>query len=761
MEPQNYSYPTDSEPNHILSCPDWKEDLVKYKKERLHIPHKIITVPEVKNPSFKAPTYVEIPKTKRLFSQNKKNKKPSPTMGGSKPPYKLTITGSNITVHQYPKGSPQKSEETQSKVESVVKPVSEVSAIIKEENSRPSLGLKSSILSEAKSSPVVAKSPPPKLSLNIPKSPERNKTRSEWGGKPHGHASPKANVHHQHHSQHSPKTGFHGGGSGHSPKASLKHMSPLMKKVHKAMKQERQRMSCSGRSAPAGVVNKSPRSPVRVGSPFRASSPGRSPYRPESPVASSSTSGFTSGGMSCNTSQLSGASPGLSATPVHTLPGCRSPAQGTSEQQVPSPGSYDSAPSTPDICNMSSEELGYEKVKPKVASPFKHSVTSTANKLAERLGVSIDLKKKPVPSTENPFEKYRKMYKEQVEKQKQEDGVEKVEAKDEVEINDLKENGEVTKKTKKKKKKKDKDRDRDREKEKNKLEKCDSVDKKDFTIDDLKCLPLLAGKCKKNKGKDLDDSISVSSTCSSQKAKKRKHRLLDDSASVASSCSEKSCKKKKKKVPEDNLSLASTSSEPKKSDKSENPKKKKDKMKKNAKKDKVNHVSEKSKKNASKDYDKSGKEVKGNVGEVKTNPKESRKSGNKNGKERSLPSTPTRKERSQPSTPTRATRCKSEAPGTPKTPKGTPKRLTKLGQELRKNVLTPKSKAKKEREKREEEERRKKLVGDRRRKRRSMLDELWSSDGYVAEKRFRKNNDLLADPSELGREERALQVRHN
>ncbi len=39
-----------------------------------------------------------------------------------------------------------------------------------------------------------------------------------------------------------------------------------------------------------------------------------------------------------------------------------------------------------------------------------------------------------------------------------------------------------------------------------------------------------------------------------------------------------------------------------------------------------------------------------------------------------------------------------------------------------------------------------------------MLDELRNSDGYVAEKRFKKHEDLFADPSQLGREERALQV---
>ena len=751
MEPQNYSYPTDSEPNHILSCPDWKEDLVKYKKERLHIPHKIITVPKVTNPSFKAPTYVEIPKTKRLFSQNRKNKRISPTMGGGgKPPYKLTITGSNITVHQYPKGSPQKSEEGQGKVETVVKPVSEVSAIIKEENTRPSLALKSSILSDGKSSTVATKTPPPRLSLNIPKSPERNKTKSEWGGKYHGHASPKATS--IHHGQHSPKTSYHSG-SGHSPKASLKHMSPLMKKVHKAMKQERQRMSCSGRgvNTPGAVVSRSPRSPVRgMGSPFRVSSPGRSPYRPESPVASTSTT------------------QSVSTTPVHALPGSRSPAHGSSEHRAHSPTSQDSAPSTPDIANMSSEELGYEKVKPKVASPFKHSVTSTANKLAERLGVSIDLKKKPIPETENPFEKYRKMYKEQLEKQKQEEGNENelAEVKDEVEETLVKENTETIKKSKKKKKKKDKEREREKEKEKDKLQKSDSLERKDFTIDDLKCLPHLGGKCKKNKGKDQEDCLSLLSTCSSQKAKKRKHKLMDDTASVASSCSNKSGKKKKK-VAKDGSSAPSNSGEHGINGEAENPNKKKEKVKKNTSKeeDKVSDgkVGEKSKKKGCKESGKSGKKVKG-VEEVETNTKSPKKNGNKGVKERSLPSTPDRRGKSQPCTPTRATRCKSEAPGTPKTPKGTPKRLTKLGQELRKNVVTPKSKqaksnAKKERKKREEEQRRKKQVGDRRRKRRSMLDELWSSDGYVAEKRFRKNNDLLADPSELGREERALQVR--
>lgn len=56
-------------------------------------------------------------------------------------------------------------------------------------------------------------------------------------------------------------------------------------------------------------------------------------------------------------------------------------------------------------------------------------------------------------------------------------------------------------------------------------------------------------------------------------------------------------------------------------------------------------------------------------------------------------------------------------------------------------------------EEREEEQKRKK-------KRRSLLDELTNSDGYVADKRLeeRKSKDLFADPSKLGREERALLV---
>ena len=37
--------------------------------------------------------------------------------------------------------------------------------------------------------------------------------------------------------------------------------------------------------------------------------------------------------------------------------------------------------------NMTSEELGYEKVQPRLASPGKHFATSTVHKLAERLGI--------------------------------------------------------------------------------------------------------------------------------------------------------------------------------------------------------------------------------------------------------------------------------------------------------------------------------------------------------------------------------------
>ena len=40
-----------------------------------------------------------------------------------------------------------------------------------------------------------------------------------------------------------------------------------------------------------------------------------------------------------------------------------------------------------------------------------------------------------------------------------------------------------------------------------------------------------------------------------------------------------------------------------------------------------------------------------------------------------------------------------------------------------------------------------------------MLEELRNTDGYIAEKRWKKNEDLFVDPSQLTREERALQVR--
>ena len=70
---------------------------------------------------------------------------------------------------------------------------------------------------------------------------------------------------------------------------------------------------------------------------------------------------------------------------------------------------------------------------------------------------------------------------------------------------------------------------------------------------------------------------------------------------------------------------------------------------------------------------------------------------------------------------------------------------------------------KRQREREAEDRRKKKKQAEesdaKKKKRRSMLDELRNSDGYVAEKRFKKHEDLFADPSQLGREERALQVK--
>ena len=102
QEPSNYSYPSDTEPHHILSCPDWREDLIKYKRERLHLPPKIISVPKHTKANFKVPTYVEIPKCNRLFTVAKKMKRSLPE---PKSAIKLTITGPSVTVHDNPKGT--------------------------------------------------------------------------------------------------------------------------------------------------------------------------------------------------------------------------------------------------------------------------------------------------------------------------------------------------------------------------------------------------------------------------------------------------------------------------------------------------------------------------------------------------------------------------------------------------------------------------------------------------------------------------------
>ena len=203
-EPSHYSYPADTEPHHILSCPDWREDLIKYKRERLRLPPKIISVPKHTKPNFKIPTYVEIPKSNRLFTAAKKGKKPSPE---SKPTIKLTITGPSITMHEYPKGS------------SPVK--------VNEQTSSPS--------------------PVQKPFLNVPTSPE---------GAPKSPAGSLSNLTKTlQHKKDSKKRNL---------KLNMKHMSPLMKKVHKELKRERHRIaSCSGR----GIGTPVSKSPVRSESP--------------------------------------------------------------------------------------------------------------------------------------------------------------------------------------------------------------------------------------------------------------------------------------------------------------------------------------------------------------------------------------------------------------------------------------------------------------------------------------------------------------
>ena len=204
LEPSHYSYPADTEPHHILSCPDWREDLIKYKRERLHLPPKIISVPKHTKPNFKVPTYVEIPKSNRLFTAAKKVKKPSPE---SKPTIKLTITGPSITMHEYPKGSsPVKMNEQTVSPSSVQKAFFDIPTS----------------LEGAPKSPAGSVSNLTKIL--------QHKTDLK-----------KRNV-----------------------KLNMKHMSPLMKKVHKELKRERHRIaSCSGR----GIGTSASKSPVRSESP--------------------------------------------------------------------------------------------------------------------------------------------------------------------------------------------------------------------------------------------------------------------------------------------------------------------------------------------------------------------------------------------------------------------------------------------------------------------------------------------------------------
>ena len=218
LEPENYCYPSDTEPHHILSCPDWREDLIKYKRERLHLPPKIISVPKHTQPNFKAPTYVEIPKSNRLFAGGGKKSKKSPPNAKSKSSIKLTITGPSITMHEYPKGtSPQKlSEQAVSPVQ-VQKPVLNI--------------------------------PSSQESASVPKSPVRPGAPKS----PVGSMS-KFSKMLQHKKELKKK----------SLKLNIKNMSPLMKKVRKEYKQERHRIaSCSGRSTGTPAS----KSPVRSESP--------------------------------------------------------------------------------------------------------------------------------------------------------------------------------------------------------------------------------------------------------------------------------------------------------------------------------------------------------------------------------------------------------------------------------------------------------------------------------------------------------------
>ena len=312
----------------------------------------------------------------------------------------------------------------------------------------------------------------------------------------------------------------------------------------------------------------------------------------------------------------------------------KSPADSGVNSGPPSPSNNSSSSGTTGVNpkSMTSEELGYEKVKPTLASPGKHFATSTVHKLAERLGIG-SLGNGLIKPTEDSRT---------------------VICNPAMRMNDNSSDSKLKKKSKKKKK--------------NHVEKTE----KKYT----------------SQGEDDEENNNVNGDSGDKKKKSKKKKKAKKE--------KKKAKEKERESAKEPIDLGSCS-----------------------RKESVNSSNKKS--NTSK------------ASETSTKINKAKLKGPK-------------QEKQKATTQTRMTRIKkvlkqSSQDGLKK---------LKIGKKV-KNLKRRKAIEAEERRRQEEAERKKK-------KRRSMLDELRNSDGYVAEKRFKKTEDLFADPSKLGREERALQV---
>ena len=299
--------------------------------------------------------------------------------------------------------------------------------------------------------------------------------------------------------------------------------------------------------------------------------------------------------------------------------------------------------------NMTSDELGYEKVKPRLASPGKHFATSTVHKLAERLGIG-NLGNGMIKPAES-----------------------------------------------------------------NRTVICNPATR----VNHLNFTDSKLGKKSKKKKKSYDDRKERTST-STKKDNEKNNKNIDDGG-----------KKKKSK------------------------KKKKDKKEKKKAKHKERESGENAK-DGNETADSSIYEIELKPGKK---PKASKASKTKNFSETSTKCDKIKGNK------WREQKKKFEKHRT-NFRKKLMKQSSRGGQgedkNCKKNKITQILKRQKERDVEERRKRKKETqesADAKKKKRRSMLDELRNSDGYVAEKRFKKHEDLFADPSQLGREERALQVK--